>query len=177
MRRLMVIGLIALALPATAAADAPKRFVFDIEPVPTLAPGISAICGFPVFRALSGRSIVTLFYDANGNVVREQVVFPELRWTFSAPTLGTSISYHAGGIEHTTYSQDGTATVVFTGLQDFIQIPGTAPLAVEAGRQEWDAIVIFLQDGIPVWQLVQLEDQSGRFTGGVREAICQALAA
>ena len=67
--------------------------------------------------------------------------------------------------------------IVFTGLKDFLQVPGGPPHVVEAGREESDAIVIGLQDGVAVWQLFQLEDQSGRFTGGVRTAICQALAA
>lgn len=138
--------------------------------------GLSALCGFPVFRRTEGFVDVALFVDAAGNPVREIDTSPSLRITFFAPDTGKSVSFPGTGAATTDYQPEQTAIVALDGFLTLIQRLGK-PLLINVGRLVFSADVIGTNsDGLPVTgPPKEILFESGVEFGSIVGA-CQALA-
>jgi hypothetical protein len=137
------------AIQGVAAADQPLRERRHID-VDVLARGASAVCGFPIRVHIEGDLIDTVFYDSQGNIIREVDVFPNLKLTVYRP--GTNIGYTtASPAVLTQYYTDGAAlgsqtTAYLTGLVQ--KIPG---IDLDSGRAVLTGTVIgYDAAGVPV---------------------------
>lgn len=141
-----VVGLLGL-VPATASAEPPIKLTRSID-ITVLAPFTSGVCGFDVYQHVVGTSTITAL-KRNGAVVREIDGAHNLRYTWFAPSEGTSYSYAVNGPERYTYpggaALGSPAVLTFNGLNE--KVPG-APAS--AGQQVYYGIVVgFDGDGIP----------------------------
>ena len=141
----------ALALAATAYAAPPRHFSFD-NSASGFAPFTSAACGTPVYITVTGTYDVTLYYDANGNVVRELDRIPDGTTTFSSPATGKSFTIRGSSVTEVDYHGGATlgspAVVRLLGFQGSGAGPGTS---VSAGQRVWNGTVDdFSPEGIPL---------------------------
>jgi len=81
--------------------------------------------GFVIFRAFvkDGELVMTL----------ENVA---LKFTWSNPDTGESLTYPGTGVDHLTIFSDGSATLVHIGILSRIVVPGEGIVAGEIGRVE-----------------------------------------
>lgn len=174
-RAAFALVLLAFAGPASA-SDGPLlvRKAVDLT-IPQ--PGLSAVCGFTVYRRIEGLVDAALFFDDQGNPLREVDTSPSLRITFLAPETGRSVSYPGTGTAITNYGLDRTAVVTLDGSLTFVQAPGTGPLLISVGRIVFTADVLGTnEDGLPVTgPPTGILFESGINYGSILGA-CQALA-
>jgi len=143
---------------------------------------ISQSCGFSVYRTIEGRFNVQLFHDDSGRVIREIDTSPSVTFGFFAPAAGRGFSYTGDATMFADYNADGrTAVVTLAGHQMMVHVPGQGrPLAVNAGKQVFSAVVLWMTpEGVPVVGFTE-DDQvstAGIFTPELVEAICGALTA
>ena len=139
--------------------------------------GLSALCGFAVYRHIEGLADATLFIDDAGNPLHEIDTSPTLRHTFFAPESGKSISYPGTGVLLTDYYPNGTAVATVDGHLTLVHVPGGKPLLIDVGRLVFSANVIRIDpDGLPVIGLpVEILFEAGVVHGSVLGA-CEALA-
>src|SRR5919108_5251107 len=93
----------ALLLVPTAAAAPPTRIPFEVDVAfPSFFTGL---CGVPVFLHIEGGGTTTLFYDQDGNVIRELDTAPGgIQFTLFSPI-------EAGGTRKSlSFTQYGTIT-------------------------------------------------------------------
>ena len=175
---LISISLLAAGASASSAGQPPKTTTFvDLT---RLSAGTSRTCGFDVYTRLVGRITTSLYYDANGNVVREFDHAVNLRTIFFAPSQGTSYEFPLLGGNLTQYYPDGAtigapARVVVTGLVD--KVPGQP---ADAGRSEYAGEVVdFTPEGVPVvdFDLFDPVSQNGQTGSDTRANRCAALRA
>lgn len=138
------------AFASTAAAAPPAMYSFDISNT-HYAPFTSAHCGLPVYITDSGTVKVTVFYDGNGNIVREIDTIPGGTTTFFSPATGLSFTERGSTVAIYDYGSgatiNGPATVAVVGFQGDAGGPGTA---VIAGRTVLPGTVTsFSPEGIP----------------------------
>ncbi len=114
-----------------------------------LPPGATAVCGFPVFGHFEGDFHFTVFYDQDGNIVREVDTFPSATITVYAPSTGKS---------YTSASPIGsTATAARTGLLEKID-----DIDMDGGRVVFEARVTrYDAAGVPIIQFVRVISSSG----------------
>jgi len=160
----------------TAKAEEPIliRSVVDITVPQT---GLSALCGFMVYRRLEGLVDAVLFLDDTGNPAHEIDTSPSLRYTFFAPETGKSVSYPGTGSLITDYHPDGTAIASVNGHLTLVHVPGGGPLLLDVGRFVFTAEIVGTNsDGLPViGPPIDILFESGIHLGSVLGA-CQALA-
>lgn len=146
---LSFVAVLLLAMTNIAVADQPlrERRTFDLD---VRLNGASRFCGFEIRGHFTGSTSFTLFYDQDGNIIRETDTFPSLKATVYRP--GTDLSYtsnESGKVEF--YYTDGAAlgsavTIVSTGLVE--RIPG---IGMETGREVSPGIVVgYDAAGIPL---------------------------
>jgi hypothetical protein len=166
-----------LAIPAVAAGARPLSYTFEVD-VSGYVPVLSAACGFDVYGHQVGTAHVLLFLAADGTtIVREMDWNTGWTVTFSAPSLGTSVTQRQAGPLITTYPEGTdvgdpvTAMLVGTGGRI-----GDDP--AEAGRRVVLGEVLFVDPstGIPVVDLFNVVSASGHFIGGNTARRCAALA-
>src|SRR5262249_32900425 len=172
----LVVGLLAAAGSTTVTATSPllvRRFVDFTVP----QPGLSALCGFTVYRHVEGFVDAALFVAALGDPVREVATSPSLRITFLSPDTGTSVSFPGTGAAITEFGPNGAATVALDGFLALIREQGSAPLLLSVGRLVFTAEVIGTSsDGLPVTGPPQtLLFESGAEFGSIT-GVCRALA-
>ena len=169
----IVVALCTSAVTATADEPLLIRKYVDIT---VLQPGLSALCGFTVYRRVEGLVDAALFLDDQGNAVHEIDTSPSLRYTFFAPETGESVSYPGTGTLITDYYPDGTAVATSHGHLTLVHMPGTGPLLISVGRLVFTAEVIDVIDGIPViGPPIDVLFEAGVDHGSILQA-CQALA-
>ena len=137
----------AVATPANAEPLLVRKFVDLTLPQPQL----SAFCGFTVYRRIDGFVDAALFFDEQGNPLREIDTSPRLRNTFFSPDTGNSVSYPGTGTAITDYYPDYSAVVTLDGFLTLVQVPGSGPLLLTVGRLVFTADVVGTnEDGLPV---------------------------
>jgi len=162
------IGVLVLALAATASARPPERFpVVHLDEMEMIPAAPEGPCPFAIDVHVVGDIRFTQFLDAEGNVIRELTVFPRFRITFSAN--GKSITTVSTAVEHGTVNPDGSATVAVTGLQGHIIVGGGPPLAADVGR-----LVLFFTG--PEDEDPDVLFQAGKFNFGPFPQLCDVLA-
>jgi hypothetical protein len=83
----------ALAVPTTAAADAPSREVFDVS-----IDRLTARCGFPVLAHWEGRLAVISFTNEDGDLVKTiEPVAGRLEVTVTNLDTGKTLELHVSG--------------------------------------------------------------------------------
>jgi hypothetical protein len=145
----VAIVLLALAGPTTANAEPllVRKFVDLTLP----QPGLSALCGFTVYRRIEGFVDAALFFDDQGNPVREIDTSPSLRYTYFAPEIGKSVSFPGTGAAITEYYPDRSAVVTLDGFLTLVHVPGGEPLLISVGRIVFTADAVGTNaDGLPV---------------------------
>jgi hypothetical protein len=169
MRKLvLLVGLTsvtALALAAVARAVPPEHF--PVEHVDATFT-IEEECAFPVVVHIEGDIRRTLFFDRQGNEIRELEVFPNFRVTFTNPETGKSITTPSPSVEHLTINPDGSAVLALTGLTSHLIVGGGPPLASEVGR------IVLLFSG-PEDEEPDILFQAGQFSEG-EAPVCDVLA-
>src|SRR5262245_44064534 len=140
-------------------------------------PGLSALCGFAVYRHLEGKVHATLFRDENGAPVREIDTSPSLRYTFFSPDTGKSVSYPGTGTLITDYRADGTAVATVAGHLTLVHVAGRPPLLINVGLFVFRAEVIgTTPEGLPIiGPPIEVLFEAGVDLGSVLGA-CEALA-
>jgi hypothetical protein len=140
-------------------------------------PGLTALCGFDVYRNIAGMVDAILFLDDDGDPLREIDTSPSLRYTFLAPASGKFISYPGTGTLLTDYYPDGTAVATVDGHLTFGHVPGAEPLLINVGRLMFTADVVGTSaDGLPViGPPIDILFEAGVDHGSVLGA-CEALA-
>ncbi len=126
-----------------------------------LLPGATAVCGFPVFGHFEGDFHFTVFYDQDGNIVREVDTFPSATTTVYAPSTGKSYTSASPAVLHTTYTNGAaigsTATAALTGLLEKID-----DIDMDGGRVVFEARVTrYDAAGVPIIQFVRVISSSG----------------
>jgi len=174
----ILIGVVSLVLASSehARADAPLhlRFVVDFT---THSSALSALCGFDVFRRLTGPVDITLFSNDDGEPVREIDTSPSAQVTYFAPATGKAVTFPARSTFITDYFPDGTAIATADGALTLVHVPAEgAPLLINNGRIVFTAVVIGTVGGVPVISdPIQILFVSGADRGSALEA-CAALA-
>jgi len=140
-------------------------------------PGLTALCGFDVYRNVAGMVDAKLILDDDGGPLREIDTSPSLRYTFLAPDSGKFISYPGTGTLLTDYYPDGTAVATVDGHLTFVHAPGAKPLLINVGRLMFTADVVGSNaDGLPViGPPIDVLFEAGVDHGSVLGA-CEALA-
>ena len=177
MPKLLILGAVAVmavAFAVPASADAPKRFVL-VDDFSFQSGLLTAACGTPVFRSVSGPVLVILRTAADGSV-QETDAFQNWALTISAPEFGTAISWKFGPAfyDYPEGAEIGApAFVTVVGLDS--KVPG---LHAEGGRTVLQGEVIdFTPEGIPVADTFATLSEVGNQVDNpvLVEAICAAL--
>jgi hypothetical protein len=153
-----------LLLVTTAAAAPPTRL--DFEDDETFPSFFTDLCGVPVFLHIEGSGTNTLFYDQDGNVIRELDTIPGgLEFTLFSPEeaggTGKSLSFSLYGTVTFRYPEGidvgDPATVTIVGAEG--QAAGGP---ARAGRQVFHGVIIgYTADGVPIVEPVTLISESG----------------
>jgi hypothetical protein len=170
MRRLaLLLGLaavVALGPGGVARAVPPEHFpVEHVDETFT----IEDECSFTVLFHFEGDVRHTVFFDQEGNEVRELTVFPHFGATLINAETGKSISTVAPSVEHVTINPDGSAVLAVTGLSGHLIVGGGPPLSADVGR-----IVFFF--GGPEDEEPDIIFQAGNFDMGPFPQLCDVLA-
>jgi len=168
------VAVMAVMVAAPAAADAPQRFVI-VNDLTVQSGALTAACGTPVFRSVSGPVQVILGTAADGSV-HETDVFLDAALTLSAPALGTSFSWKFGPAfyEYPEGAHVGApAIVTVVGVDS--NVPG---LHASSGRTVFQGVVTgFTPEGIPIADTFATLSQFGNQVDfpTLVPAICAAL--
>lgn len=157
---LLVVAVL-LASQGTAAAVGPLQVSHHVDATFRLGPA-SAVCGFDVFGHFEGDFNYKVFYDRNGNIVREIDTFPSFKVTISAPYTGKSYTSASPAVLHTSYTNGaaiGSAAIAAeTGLLEKF-----GGVDMVAGRRAFNAIVVdYDDDGVPLIQFVSEISSTGQ---------------
>ena len=152
----MLLALLAIALPASAAATQPTREVAEF----TRDFGVVGSCdGFAVTLTLFVTRTVTTFYDQDGTPIRQEA-HAEVPGVLTNTVTGTSLPVF--GLRHVSIDLV-TGEVTSTGTGFHVVVPGQGTISLGAGRFVLDAS----------GNLVQA---SGRQDPPVTPEVCAALA-
>ena len=169
--------LVALYTSAVAVTAQEPLLIRSYVDITVPQPGLSALCGFTVYRRVEGLVDVALFLDDEGNPLHEIDTSPSLRYTFFSSETGKSVSYPGTGTLITDYSPDGMAVASVDGHLALVHVSGGAPLLINVGRLVFTAEVIGVNaDGVPaIGPPIDVLFEAGIDYGGVLGA-CRALA-
>ena len=152
--RFAVLLAVTAALLAPAGASAAKTLRVSSAVDETFyAPGLSELCGVPVWIHVEGEYQVTYFYDASGTqIVRELDYAPATKTTIFSPVqeggTGRSFTSPISYQMHVSYPEGITvgskANIVVTGVSGF-----AAPGYPGAGRIVYEGVVVDTSDGLP----------------------------
>lgn len=158
--RAFVVLSLMLAMQTPAQADGPFHVRDQID-FTFRSGSASAVCGFDVFIHIEGTGQAVLFYDRNGNIVRENDSAPDLKMTIFAPSNGNSWTFALSATLHTFYTDGGaigsTGTAVLTGVVQ--RFPGAG---IDTGRTVFETLVYDVTDeGLPVTAFTNIVSHSG----------------
>jgi hypothetical protein len=138
-RKFLAAFLITLILTTTAVgsalADAPSTVVMHVDD--TFINDFD--CAFPLVEHVLGTYRDTLFFDQNGNLIREYLS-PQfqgaLNITWTNPVNGKSLASHEASSIMVYYNLDGSfQKLANQGLTFMVTVPGAgAPLLMDVGR-------------------------------------------
>ena len=165
------------AIPAVqtsvAEATTPVHFAIQVPEEPIFLHDLSSACGFDIFLTFHGTARGILFFDRNGNLIREVDAGGVLK--VSLTSSSKSLTFPLAAL-HTTYDgdDDGAATVGSTAV---VTITGfsLSPFTRISGRAIFNAVVIEITgEGVPITDFV---GAPLFFVGHSSEsqAICDAL--
>ena len=138
--RALIVPLLALLVSAPAVAFAAEPTVqFQSLDQSYILPRLSARCGFPVLKQVTGTMRITTFYDQSGQVSKVLMTGPAGRITLTNLTTGTSYTSNSAGSEHIIYDNGQLVSDTTTGLYESINVPGAGQVFVEVGRLTVDA--------------------------------------
>jgi hypothetical protein len=132
--------LVALAIAPTVNAGKPTR-----EIIPSPPDFVVSRCGFPVLVHSEGVTIVTTFTDDEGNVVRQILVFPGSRQSFTNLNTGESIAFATVGPAFWTFNPDGSASLRGVGPSGWFFHPLTRERGIFFTTGRW--VVTFDAEG------------------------------
>jgi hypothetical protein len=149
-----------LAMQTSAAADQPLQLRRHVD-ADVRGNVASAICGFEIRVHIVGDATIKLFYDKNGNIVREVDTFPSYKVTVYRPGTDQAYTSASPQLLHFYYTKgaalNSAVTVVGTGLLE--KIPG---VGMDSGRVVIEAKVIgYDADGVPLTEFVREISSSG----------------
>ncbi len=121
-----------LGTPGTATAAQPDRYRVHVDD--TFLSQTSEACGFNILLHLEGTVAFTDFVNRDGTVTRSLVTYPALFFTFINQATGTSVSSRSPDPEHYRWNDDGSLTLIVTGLVMHLVVPGQGVEAAQAGR-------------------------------------------
>jgi|SRR6267143_93963 len=149
-----------IAMQGDASADQPLQVRRHVDAdVPANA--ASRICGFEIRAHFVGDANITLFYDNDGNIVREVDTFPSWNVTVYRPGTDQAYSSASPQVLHFQYTNGAaigsTVTVEATGLLE--KIPG---IGMESGREVFESVVTgYDAVGVPLTRFVREISSSG----------------
>jgi YD repeat-containing protein len=122
-RTILLASVVSLALGiAPAGASAPERVTFTIPEFIDFDAGEQ--CAFPILlHFIDNEGTATLFYDDEGNLVRE-IDSGHLSVVVSNEETGASVFYNISGPQMITYLSDGGQRIEFRGPGLFSLFPG-----------------------------------------------------
>lgn len=145
-----------LAVPPTRSVDK-VDVTFDVP---------EFLCGFPLVQQVSGTFRLTEFRDAEGQPVRILDTGANVRITITNPATTLSVTTVQASTVHVTLHDDGSQTIVLTGLQGHLKDPDGGFIREDVGR-----LVIFVPNGGPEMIL----SQTGQWAGGPWPDLCDLL--
>lgn len=182
MRRTVLVFAVVALLIAMVGAPASAKPPLHVSWSTTLAVedgDLTAACGFEVTLVFEGNVNATLFYDANGAIVREIDTFPAYTWAYTANglSIGSPMS-SVGRFEYTEGAAPGSSVVyTLSGLQYRI-----GPHVTYSGRMVFAGVVSDSDIGpydLPWIELTDVISQGGNFFEGDwsewAPAVCEAL--
>lgn len=105
--------LVALAFAPTVNAGKPTTETIPLPPDFVMS---ASVCGFPVLVHSEGQDgTVTTFTDEDGNVVRQILIFPGNRQSFTNLVTGESIGVPTNGPGFWQFNPDGSSSLTGTG--------------------------------------------------------------
>jgi hypothetical protein len=171
MRRFVLLTIIAglaVVLGSVAKATPPQHFpVFHVDVTSTVPAAPEGPCSFEVEVHVVGDIRDTVFFDRQGNAIRELNVLPHFRVSFSAN--GKTITTAAPAPLHLTYNPDGSVVATITGLQGHLIVGGGPPQASDVGR------IVFFFSGFGDEE-PDILFQAGKFNFGPFPQLCDVLA-
>ena len=183
MRRVLIVLLVSvawllpMAIPAAAAPPLHGSWPVDLY----VEDGdLTGACGFTVMVSMQGKLKATLYYDGNGDIVREVDIYPANFYRYSNPVNGRSIGSAMPAVWTIEYA-DGAAVgssalVTVTGLQYRI-----GPGFTLSGTMVLEGQVVEVADG---WPYIELDWDTVEFVGNTSASnwedwastVCEALA-
>ena len=157
-----VVGLLAVATPATAAPSS------TVEPVPDVNATVPAgpLCPFEIsVETLVNTEKLRTFFDAQGDPT-VALLSGRLIWRFTNTETGASIVRNLSGPGRTIFHEDGTRTEIFLGRSAIAFFLGD-PLGPSALIVSGPAILEYDADGDLV---------SADIRGHITEDVCETLA-
>ena len=97
-------------------------------------PADPSLCAFPIVVHTEGTFQLKTFFDADGNVTREQTTVNNFKVTFTNPANGKSIRTVLAGPFITEPNGDGTITVTINGNDGHFTAPGQGVVWSNVGR-------------------------------------------
>jgi hypothetical protein len=135
LRPLAAICAIGISLIAASSATAVPPQVTIIQFAPFTD---TTLCSFPIDISFQGDIRVTVFFDKNGNPVRELDTFANFLVTFTHGTKTLTTKGPAHGI--TTFDDEGNiVSIEFDGMSANVTLPGQGHVLLDAGRLVFDA--------------------------------------
>ena len=158
----VVVGLLSVATPATAAPNS------TVEPVPDVNATVpaGALCPFEVsVETLLNTEKLRTFFDAQGDPT-VALLSGRLIWRFTNTETGASIVRNISGPGRTVFHDDGSTTQIFLGRSALAFFDGE-PLGPSAPIVSGPAILDYDADGDLV---------SAEIRGHITEDVCETLA-
>ena len=136
----LAVAVIVATLPVSAAATPPIVEVMPHDSIEVVAPGEplgfgTNPCPFTVTLHHQGTFVYRTFFDRNGTPIRQLVRSAGFTETYSAN--GRSLATISIAPAHLT-ATDGELTIISTGNQRHVIVPGTGTVLAQAGRFEVD---------------------------------------
>ena len=155
-----------VALATSVFAVPPVRIIHEVDGGREIP---EAVCGFPIVEHVEGTVRETIFFDADGDPIRAMNDFVDFKMTWTNTETGATAWTVQSATQHWTFNDDGSAFLVFTGLNGRVWSPDGG-FAADVGR-----VVLYLEvDGSA--EVVSIAGQDDR-QGDLFPELCAALAA
>jgi hypothetical protein len=150
-----------------AAAGKPEMERADVNEVGVLEEFLTDVCGTDIWLDVTGHAIFKIWFDADGNPVREINNFA-LRRTFY--NENGSISTVDVGPDRVWYNADGSIELFVTGNIGSLTVPGQGKVVANAGWTHFH--ITFDENGEAIFEFV---DDAGQHWGDDVEVLCEVL--
>ncbi|HJW48688.1 MAG TPA: hypothetical protein VJ726_04665 [Candidatus Limnocylindria bacterium] len=170
----LVAGLL-LVSGSSAAANPPLQEWEHVD-VDVRLNGASNVCGFEVRAHFEGDTHFIVFFDRDGNIIREVDTAPSFKTTVYAPSTGKSYTSTSPAVLTQFYTNGAVVgspvIAVITGLVE--RIPG---VDLDGGRFVFNAVVIRHDAaGVPIIQFTSEISSTGPdLEGSIAAARCAAV--